>query len=543
MNANRVVVLVGGVLLLLLGGCVEADTKAWEERQRVLLEKYLDRPGVSYGEIVINAAKKEWTINDYSVTLEYDDFPGKKYAIKTKTMTGTGVELEPVSDVGLLAQKMVSDGVTMDLPGTEYVAVIDRLVVENLTGGPDVQRNLLGFENGVFKRSLYGTLSYGWNANGVTVAGPRGQWSMAVGHMASKMQTLESMGPLMLTDMTVSFSSPGLHSLTIGEIFLEKATMDNYAEFLALLEEKNLTVAEVIMNSTVGREMLPFMVYAVHGFSAKKIALFIREDLPPVTLGELRADLDFEKGENSEAWHFEDLGIVPELLRSLIPYPLLSNYPFPAYSFSGDLDFVVHMDGAKIERVRLNSLALREPSLGGIALKADFGISVPASCDAVNDAKEPGMDCGGACGAFVANDPSGGTEGHTPECSGERPGNKAVISDGFSYAKNVHLAITDKNLLRASFSIASVMTGMAGSEDAGAGGDMLRYAMALSVNGQCEQYTEDIKKACLETSRFLSKGGTIEYSFGVDRPLLLDHNPLEILKETDITSVYTPLSE
>lgn len=555
------------VVVLLSVGCTEKEDKAWEERQKVLLLEYLDRPGVTYGEITVDAKTKSWAIKDYAVTLEYDVYPGVKATIEAKTLTAFGAELEPVTERSLLVKKVVYEGLSLTGPfyGKAHV-LCERVVAEDMYGGAEVQKNMLGFVDGIVHSQLYMDVSFSLKADGISMTDEAGNPLGSMQSFAYEMKGMDVSENIFVKQLVVSSLAPGMDSLSVEEVGVKKLSIGKYQELIALLKKYEPLLAEPNVDHGLASELLSVMQYDLQGLAIKNASLSFEGILPPLTLRSAYFDGAFAEGNSSQAWRLEGLKVAPDFMDALLVDSPLFGFPFATYDLSVDVDINVRMDGEEVESMRVAKLAVHDANLGGVSLSLFMGT------DALDDQEAPaaepqaqtGQGEGDGEGIGVPSQPSptlsGGpylTEGSRGDGRQEWQENQKsdaplLGQSGLSpfeganrpgYFKDIQVTVTDKGILKTIFDIAAVLSGIVEVENAATGGDLFRHGAAVSLGGQCSRFEGDMNSACLNTAKLLSKGGVVEYKLGFDKPLSIDIDPYILLGGVPVSSSYTPLPE
>lgn len=519
------------IVVLLSVGCTEKEDKVWEERQKVLLLEYLDRPGVSYGEIAVDAKTKSWTINDYAVTFEYDVYPGVKATIEAKTLTAFGAELEPVTERSLLAQKVVYEGLSLAGPfyGKGHV-LCEKAVAEDMYGGAEIQKNMLGFIGGIVHSELYKDVSFSLKADGMSMTDATGKPLGSMQSFSYVMKGMDVSENILVKQLVLTSLAPGMDALSVEEISVKKLSIGKYQELVAFLKKYEPLLAEANVNHGLTSELLGVMQYDLQGLAIKNASLSFEGFLSPLTLQSAYFDGAFAEGNNSQAWRLEGLKVAPEYMDALLVDSPLFGFPFSTYDLSAVVDFTVQMDGEEVESMQVAKLAMHDANLGGVSLSLFMGT------DALDDQETPVVapqaQAGEGEGEGI-NAPILGQDGLSPFEGANRPG----------YFKDIQVTVTDKGILKTFFDIAAVLSGIVEVENAATGGDLLRHGAAVSLGGQCSRFEGDMNSACLNTAKLLSKGGEIEYKLAFDKPLNIDIDPYTLLGGVPVSSSYTPLPE
>ena len=516
------------ILVFLSVGCTEKEDKVWEERQKVLLLEYLDRPGVTYGEITVDAKTKSWTIKDYAVTLEYDVYPGVKATVEAKSLTAFGAELESVTEKSLLVKKMVYEGVSLTGPFYGKGRVLcEKAVAEDMYGGAEVQKNMLGFVDGIVHSQLYMDVSFSLKVDGIGMTDEAGNPLGSMQSFAYEMKGMDVSENILVKQLVLNSLAPGMDGLSVEEIGVKKLSIGKYQELMALLKKYEPLLAEPNVNPGLASELLSVMQYDLQGLAIKNASLSFEGILAPLTLQSAYFDGSFAEGNNSQAWRLEGLKVAPELMDALLVGSPLLGFPFAVYDLSADIDINVRMDGEEVESMRVAKLAVHDANLGGVSLSLFMGT------DALDDQGAPADSQAQAGEGEGINAPLLGQDGLSPFEVDNRPG----------YFKDIQVTVTDKGILKTIFDIAAVLSGIVEVENAATGGDLFRHGAAVSLGGQCSRFEGDMNSACLNTAKLLSHGGVVEYTLGFDKPLSIDIDPYTLLGGVPVSSSYTPLPE
>lgn len=537
------------LLLLLSVGCTEKKDRAWEERQRVLLLEYLDRPGVTYGEITVDSKTKSWMVKDYAVTMEYDVFPGIQASLQAKSLTGFGVEFEPVSQRSLLAKKMVYEGVTTTGPFYGEVAIsCGGLVIENMYGGSEFQKDMLGPVDGIAKFPTFMDVSMDVKINDVSVTDEAGKVLGTIGNYNYNMRGMEVAEDVLITQLVVNSLVPGMDTLTIEEISAKKIAVYNYQELLGVLGKFQPLLLSGGMDDRLAMELFRILHYNMQGVEIKNTALAFEGSLPPLTLKSAYFDVFFEDESTQQSWRLEGLKVAPEYMDTLLVDSPLFGFPFATYDLSAAVDVEVQMEEMEVESVRIAEFSLHDANLGGVSLSLFMGTNPPEAPKTL--APQLPEEVGQSSEGDQPNSPdqiAGGGPIEEREESvpfWEQEGLNALENSSRpEFYKDIQVKVTDKGIVKTIFDIYAVLSGIVEVENAASGGELLRHIASVGLGGQCTRFEGDMKTACLNTAQFLSEGGVVEYKLGFDTPLSVDIDPYVLLGGVPVSSTYTPLTK